>query len=58
MKTIDDFYKNKSIIPISQIKETPAFPKSYVLVTLASKAYKGHKERQTDAHYETRLALH
>jgi len=54
---IDGFYKNKSIIPISQITETPAFPKAYVKVTLDSKAYKLHKERETDAQYEARLAL-
>jgi len=57
-QTIDDFYKNKSIIPISQITEKPAFPKAYVKVTLASKAYKVHKERETGAQYETRISLH
>jgi len=55
---IDDFFKNRSIIPFSQIKETLAFPKPYVLVTSASKLYKDHKEQETDAQYETRLALH
>jgi len=56
-QTIDDFFKNKNIIPLSQITATPGFPKPYVLVQLNSKAYKDHKERETDAQYETRLAL-
>jgi len=54
---IDGFYKNTSVILISQITETPAFPKAYVKVTLGSKVYKVHKERETDALYDTRLAL-
>jgi hypothetical protein len=56
-QTIDDIFKNKNIIPFSQITEMPAFPKTYVLVTLAFKAYKDNKERETDVQYETRLAL-
>jgi hypothetical protein len=44
-QTIDDFLKNTSFIPFSQITETLAFTKPYVLVTLAYKAYKDHKER-------------
>jgi len=57
MQTINDFLKNKSFIPFSQFIATPAFPKLYVLVTLSSKAYRDHKEQETGAHYEIRIAL-
>ena len=30
-QTINDFFKNNNIIPLSQITTTPAFPKAYVL---------------------------
>ena len=39
------FFKNKSIIPLSQITTTPAFPKPCVLFHLNFKVYKDHKER-------------
>ena len=45
------------IILLSKITATPAFPKSYVLVPLTSKAYKDLSVRETNAQYETELAL-
>jgi len=54
---IDDFYKDRNITPVSQLTATPAFPTPHVLVQFASKTYKDYKKRETDAQYETRLAL-
>jgi hypothetical protein len=36
----------------------PLFPTPPVLAQFASKAYENYKTGETDAHYETRLALH
>ena len=56
-QTIHDSFKDKSITPLSQLTATPPFPTPYVIAQLASKAYKDYKKRETDAQYETRLAL-
>jgi hypothetical protein len=56
-QTIDDFLKDKNITPLSQLTTTPAFPTPYVLAHFANKAYRDYKRRETDAQYETRLAL-
>jgi hypothetical protein len=55
--SIHDFFRDKSITPLSQLKETPAFPSPYVLAQFAAKAYEEYKRRDTDTQYETRLAL-
>jgi hypothetical protein len=56
-QTICDFFKEKSITPLSQLKATPLFPTPYVLAQFASKTYTDYETRETDAQYETRLAL-
>ena len=56
-QTIDDFFKDKDISPSSQLTATPAFPTPHVLAHFAYKAYKDYKSRETDAQYETGLAL-
>jgi len=56
-QTIDDFFKDKHITPLSQLTATPDFPTPYVLAQFASKSYTDYKKRETDAQYETRLDL-
>ena len=56
-ETIYDFFKDKKITPLSQLTATPPFPTPHVLAQFASKAYTDYKRGETDAHYETRLAL-
>jgi hypothetical protein len=56
-QTIYDFFKDKTITPVSQLTATPAFPTPHVLAQFASKAYKDYKTGETDAQYGTRLAL-
>jgi len=56
-QTIDDFFKDKNITPISQLTTTPPFPTPHVLAQFAAKTYTDYKKRETDAQYETRLAL-
>jgi len=57
-QTLDDFFKDKNLTPLSQLTATPAFPTPHVLAQFASKAYKDYEEEEdTDAQYETRLAL-
>ena len=56
-QTIDDFFKDKNITPLSQLTTTPPFPTPYVLAQFASKAYRDYEKRETDAQYETRIAL-
>ena len=56
-QTICDFFKEKSITPLSQLKATPLFPTPYVLAQFASKTYTDYKTGETDAQYGARLAL-
>jgi len=56
-QTIYKFFREKTITPLSQLRTTPSFPTPYVLAQLASKAYEDYKRGETDAQYETRLAL-
>ena len=56
-QSIDDFFKDKHITPLSQLTATPDFPTPYVLAQFASKSYTDYKKRETDAQYETRLDL-
>jgi len=56
-QTIDDFFKDKNITPLSQLTTTPPFPTPHVLAQFASKAYRDYEKRETDAQYETRIAL-
>ena len=56
-ETIDGFYKDQNISPLSQLTATPAFPTPHVLAQLASKAYRDYETKETDVQYETRLAL-
>ena len=50
-QTIVDFFKDKHITPLSQLTATPPFPTPHVLAQFASKAYRDHKKRETDAQY-------
>jgi len=56
-ETIYDFFKDKHITPLSQLTATPTFPTPHVLVQFASKTYTDYETGETDAQYETRLAL-
>ena len=56
-QAIYDFIREKNITPLSQLTATPSFPTPCVLAQLASKAYEDYKRGETDAQYETRLAL-
>jgi len=56
-QTIVEFFKDKDTSPLSQLIATPAFPTPHVLAQFASKVYKDYKPTETDAQYETRLAL-
>jgi ankyrin repeat protein len=56
-QSFDDFFKDKNITPLSQLTAVPTLPTPYVLAQFASKAYTDHKTGETDAQYETRLAL-
>ena len=51
------FFKVKVVTPLSQLTATPPFPTPHVLAQFASKTYTDYKVRETDAQYETRLAL-
>ena len=55
--SIDAFFKNKNITPLSQLTATPPFPTPYVLAQFASNAYNDYKKQETDAKYETLLTL-
>jgi len=56
-QVIGDFYKDKNITPLSQLTATPAFPTPHVLAQFANKTYTDYRTGETDAQYETRLAL-
>jgi len=57
-KTINGFFEEKKdITPLSQLTSTPPFPTPHVLAQFASNTYEDYKKRETDAQYETRLAL-
>jgi hypothetical protein len=53
----DDFFKDKNLSALSQLTATPPFPTPHVLAQFASKTYTDYKTGETDAQYETRLAL-
>ena len=57
-QTIDDFFRKKSTISLSQITAKLAFPTPRVLAQFASKTYKDYKTGETDARYEKQLLLH
>jgi ankyrin repeat protein len=57
IQSIEDFFRHKNRTPLSQLTAKPAFPTPHVLAQFASKVYRNYKTRQTDAQYETRLAL-
>ena len=56
-QTIDFFFGNKEVTPLSQLTATPPFPTPHVLAQFASKTYQGYKARETETKYEERLAL-
>ena len=56
-QSIDDFFKDKHITPLTQLTATPPFPTPHVLAQFAAKTYRDSKRRETDAEYEKRLAL-
>jgi hypothetical protein len=51
------FFKGKAVTPLSQLTAMPPFPTPHILVQFVSKAHTDYKKGQTDAQYETRLAL-
>jgi hypothetical protein len=53
------FFKSKciTITPLSQLTAKPAFPTPYELAQFAYETYEDYKVGETDAQYETRLAL-
>ena len=57
IQSIKGFFKDQNLTPLGQLTATPLFPTPHVLVQFASKAYTDYKKRETDAQYETRLAL-
>ena len=57
VQSIEDFLKHKNLTPLSQIRATPRFPTPHMLAQFAYKAYTDYKTGETDAQYETRLAL-
>jgi len=56
-QTIDNFYKDRNISPLSQLIARSPFPTPHVLAQFASKTYTDYKPGETDAQYETRLDL-
>jgi len=54
---IEEFCTDKDITPVTQLTATPHFPTPHVFAQFASKTYTGYKKQETDAQYETRLAL-
>jgi hypothetical protein len=57
IQSIEDFFRHKTITPLSQLTATAPFPTPHVLAQFAHKAYTDYKTGETDAQYETRLAL-
>jgi len=56
-QTIDYFFSDKNITPLSQLTATPNFPTPHLLAQFASKVYTDYKTGETDAQYEIRLDL-
>ena len=56
-QSMDDFFKDKNITPLSQLTATPPFPTPHILAQFASKTYTNYEKGETDAQYERRLAL-
>jgi len=56
-QTIYEFFTHKNLIAFSQIMSMRAFPTPHLLAQFASKTYTDQKAGETDAQYETRLAL-
>ena len=56
-ETIYDYFIDKNITPLSQLRATPPFPTPHVLAQFAFKAYTGRKTGETDAQYEICLDL-
>jgi len=56
-QSINDFFKDKDLNPLSQLTATPHFPTPHVLAQFAYKVYTDYKTGETDAQYEKRLAL-
>jgi len=48
-QTLDDFFEDINLTPLSQLTATPAFPTPHVLAQFASKAYKDYEKEETDA---------
>jgi len=56
-QSIEDFYKDRNLTALSQLTATPTFPTPNLLHQFASKTYTDYKTGETDAQYETWLAL-
>jgi len=56
-QTIDYFFSDKNITPLSQLTATPTFPTTHVLAQFASKTYTDYKRREIHVQYEKRLDL-
>jgi ankyrin repeat protein len=55
--SISNFFKDKDLTAIDQLRVTPNFPTPYVLAQFASTAYEKKKRGETNADYEERLKL-
>jgi hypothetical protein len=51
------YFKGNVLTPLSQLRATPPFPTPHLLAQFATKTYIDYHPRETDAQYETRLAL-
>jgi hypothetical protein len=56
-QSIDDYFEDQNITPLSQLTATRAFPKPHLLAQFALKTYEDYEKQETDDQYETRLAL-
>jgi len=56
-QTFYEFFTDKNLTAFSQIMSMRAFPTPHLLAQFASKTYIDYKRGETDAQYETRLAL-
>ena len=57
IQSIDSSFRHKNLFPIRQLTETLPFPTPHVLAQFASNTYTDYKRGETDAQYETQLAL-
>jgi hypothetical protein len=56
-QTIHDTYQNRDTTHLSQLTAGPPFSTCHLLAQIASKAFRDYERGETEAEYETRLAL-